>query len=54
MGYSKEGLPLALEFLGRPFSEPVLLKLASGFEAETRQRKAPSAVPPLPGEQLVY
>jgi amidase len=54
MGYTKEGLSLALEFLGRPFSEPVLLKLASGFEAQTKHRKAPSQVPPLPGEKFTY
>jgi len=54
MGYTREGLPLAIEFLGRPFSEPMLLKLASGFEAQTAHRKPPAPVPPLPGEKFVY
>jgi amidase len=54
MGYTKEGAPLALEFLGRPFSEPTLIKLASGFEAQTKHRKAPRSTPSLPGERFEY
>jgi amidase len=54
MGYTVDGAPLALEFLGRPFSEPTLLKLASGFEAQTHRRQAPASTPPLPGESFTY
>jgi amidase len=54
MGYTREGLPLAIEFIGRPFAEPVLFKVASGFEAQTAHRKPPVHVPPLPGENFVY
>jgi Asp-tRNA(Asn)/Glu-tRNA(Gln) amidotransferase A subunit family amidase len=54
MGYTVDGAPLALEFLGRPFSEPTLLKLASGFEAQTHHRHAPASTPPLPGESFTY
>jgi amidase len=54
MGYTKEGLPLALEFLGRPFSEPTLLKLASGFEAQTHHRRPPPTTPALTGEHFEY
>ena len=54
MGYLGEGVPLALEFLGRPFSEPTLLKLASGYEARTHHRRAPATTPPLPGERFSY
>jgi amidase len=54
MGYTDAGIPLSLEFLGRPFAEPLLIKLASGFEAQTQFRKPPASVPPLPGEQFVY
>jgi Asp-tRNA(Asn)/Glu-tRNA(Gln) amidotransferase A subunit family amidase len=43
-------LPVSLEFLGRPFSEPVLLKITSAYEAGTRHRKPPAAFPPLPQE----
>ncbi len=34
-------LPVALEFLGRPFEEARLLEIASGFEALTRHRRSP-------------
>jgi Asp-tRNA(Asn)/Glu-tRNA(Gln) amidotransferase A subunit family amidase len=54
MGYTKEGDPLALEFLGRPFSDPTLLKLVSGYEAQTHHRKPPPFVPALPGEKFSY
>ena len=54
MGYTNEGLPLALEFLGRPFSEPTLIKLASGFEAQTQHRKPPPNTPALVGERFEY
>ncbi|HET7923827.1 MAG TPA: hypothetical protein VFL30_02960, partial [Rhodanobacteraceae bacterium] len=54
MGYLREGVPLSLEFLGRPFSEPTLLKLASGYEARTHHRRAPATPPPLPGESFAY
>ena len=37
MGFTPSGLPVGLEILGRPWSEPTLLKLASGFEAITQQ-----------------
>jgi Asp-tRNA(Asn)/Glu-tRNA(Gln) amidotransferase A subunit family amidase len=50
MGYLDEGVPLSLEFLGRAFSEPTLLKLASGYEAQTHHRRAPVSTPPLTGE----
>ena len=32
------GVPLGISFFGTAFSEPVLIKLASGFEAATRIR----------------
>lgn len=34
-------VPVGIEFLGVPFSEPLLLKLASGFESVARHRRAP-------------
>jgi amidase len=54
MGYTAEGIPLDLEFLGRPFAEPTLIKLASGFQSETHLRHSPPTVPPLPGETFSY
>ncbi|MGC1618354.1 MAG: amidase [Candidatus Acidiferrum sp.] len=35
------GLPVGISFFGRAWSEPVLLKLAYGFEQATKFRKAP-------------
>jgi Asp-tRNA(Asn)/Glu-tRNA(Gln) amidotransferase A subunit family amidase len=54
MGYTAEGVPMGLEFLGRSFAEPVLIKLASGFEANTKLRKSPKTTPVLSGEVFSY
>jgi len=54
MGFTDEGLPVGLEILGRPWSEPTLIKLASGFEAVTNNRRVPTTTPPLAGEQFTY
>lgn len=35
------GLPLGISFMGTAFSEPTLIKLASGFEAVTQVRRPP-------------
>jgi amidase len=35
------GLPMGISFIGTAYSEPTLIKLASGFEAATRARKKP-------------
>jgi amidase len=50
MGYVNE-LPVGLAFMGRAWSEPVLLKLAFAYEQATRHRRAPKylATPPFPG-----
>jgi Asp-tRNA(Asn)/Glu-tRNA(Gln) amidotransferase A subunit family amidase len=49
-GFTKENLPISIEFLGRPFSEPTLIKLASAYEAASRHRKLPENTPSLSGE----
>jgi amidase len=54
MGFTADGLPSGLEIVGRPWSEPTLIKIASGFEAVTNNRKLPSTTPPLPGETITY
>jgi len=54
MGFTPEGLPVGLEILGRPWSEPTLIKLASGFEAVTDNRRVPESTPPLAGERIEY
>jgi Asp-tRNA(Asn)/Glu-tRNA(Gln) amidotransferase A subunit family amidase len=43
------GVPVGLEFLGRPWSEPQLLRLAYGFERATHARRTPVSTPPLDG-----
>jgi Asp-tRNA(Asn)/Glu-tRNA(Gln) amidotransferase A subunit family amidase len=47
-------MPFGVQLVGRPFSEPTLIRLASGYEASTGHRKAPSSVPPLAGENLRF
>nr|WP_276203371.1 amidase family protein [Cohnella thermotolerans] len=44
-GFTSEGLPAGIEFPGRPFDEPTLLKLAYAYEQGTHNRKAPVLVP---------
>lgn len=52
--FPSDGMPFGMQFLGRKFSEPVLIKLASGYEAVTGHRKSPASTPPLPGESIAY
>ena len=40
-------LPVGVDFLGRPFSEPVLLKIAGAYESATKHRMAPPDFGPL-------
>jgi Asp-tRNA(Asn)/Glu-tRNA(Gln) amidotransferase A subunit family amidase len=47
-GFTPDGLPVGITFFGRPYSEPTLLKLASGFEAATHHRAPPNTTPALP------
>jgi Asp-tRNA(Asn)/Glu-tRNA(Gln) amidotransferase A subunit family amidase len=47
-GFSSNGLPLGLEFLGRPFSEGILFKAAYDVEQFINIRRPPAATPALP------
>jgi len=49
-GFIEDGLPVGIEFMGRPFTEGPLLKIAYGYEQTTHHRHPPSTTPPLPGE----
>ncbi|RFU66042.1 amidase [Peribacillus glennii] len=44
-GFTSENLPVGIEFLGRAFSEPSLIKLAYAYEQGTEHRKPPSTTP---------
>jgi amidase len=48
-GYTTEGGPIGLTFLGRAWSEPILLRLAHAFEMATRLRRSPASVTPAAG-----
>ena len=43
-------LPVGVDFLGGPFAEPRLLRIAAAYEAATRHRSPPSDFGPVPGE----
>jgi Asp-tRNA(Asn)/Glu-tRNA(Gln) amidotransferase A subunit family amidase len=43
-------LPVGVDFLGRPFSEPTLLAIAAAYEQATKHRHPPPDFGPLPGE----
>jgi amidase len=54
IGVNGEGLPISIEFMGRPFSEPTLIKLAYAYEQATHKRVAPTSTPRLEGEVFTY
>jgi hypothetical protein len=45
---SSDDLPVGITFLGRPYDESLLLKLAYSYEQSTHHRKPPKATPALP------
>jgi Asp-tRNA(Asn)/Glu-tRNA(Gln) amidotransferase A subunit family amidase len=51
-GVAADGLPISIEFLGRPFSERRLVELAHAYEQATRHRILPAITPPLPSETI--
>jgi len=49
-GFTPDGLPVGLEFLGRAFTEKRLLGFGYAFEQATHHRRPPPTAPPLTGE----
>ncbi len=47
-GFTKDNLPVGITFFGRPYDEPLLLKLAYSYEQATHHRTPPTTTPPLP------
>jgi amidase len=41
------GVPVGIEFLGRPWSEKLLIEIGYGFEQATKHRRPPPTIPPL-------
>jgi amidase len=41
------GVPVGIEFLGRPWSEKLLIEIGYGYEQSTKRRRPPPSIPPL-------
>ena len=51
-GFTGNGLPVGISFLGPAFSEPRLLALGYAFEQITKARRLPAHTPKLPAESI--
>jgi Asp-tRNA(Asn)/Glu-tRNA(Gln) amidotransferase A subunit family amidase len=46
-GFDADGIPVGLAFLGMPYSDPTLIKLAYAYEQATKHRRPPKSTPAL-------
>jgi Asp-tRNA(Asn)/Glu-tRNA(Gln) amidotransferase A subunit family amidase len=49
-GYFRDGMPIGLELVARPFDEGTLFKAAFDYEQTTKHRRPPALLPALAGE----
>jgi amidase len=49
-GFTGDNLPAGITFMGRPYEEGTLIKLAYAYEQATHHRRPPSTTPALPAE----
>jgi Asp-tRNA(Asn)/Glu-tRNA(Gln) amidotransferase A subunit family amidase len=52
-GFTSDGMPVGLEFLGRPFTEGTLISMTYAYEQASHNRKPPATTPPLAGAPVV-
>lgn len=53
-GYTKQNLPVGIQFIGKAFDDLRLLQVAYDYEQASRKRRPPQVTPPLPGEKFDY
>jgi len=53
-GFTTEGLPVGISFIGADFSEMKLLAFGYAFEQATHAIRQPATTPPLPGDRFSY
>jgi Asp-tRNA(Asn)/Glu-tRNA(Gln) amidotransferase A subunit family amidase len=53
-GFDAEGLPVAIEILGRPFADATVIQIAHAYQQASRARMPPKSTPPLPGDRFSY
>ena len=46
-GFSSDNLPMGISFLGKPYSEGLMIKLAYSYEQATLHRRPPETTPGL-------
>ena len=49
-GFTTDNLPAGITFLGRPYDEGTMIKLAYAYEQATHHRRPPATTPQLPKE----
>jgi Asp-tRNA(Asn)/Glu-tRNA(Gln) amidotransferase A subunit family amidase len=53
-GLNSEGMPFAVEMLGRPFADATLIQIAHAYQQASKARVAPKSTPHLPGDKFSY